>query len=247
MAFSLASITKGAGQKPPIVVIHGSPGIGKSTFGACAPNPIFLRTEDGLGMLSPDTFPMAKTWGDVMSALGAIYSEQHDYKTLVIDSLSALEPVIWAQVAADAKKSSVEELGYGRGYVLALDYWQQLIQGLISIRDDKGITPVLIAHSEVVRYDSPESEPYDRYQIKLHKRAFSLLYERADVIGFANWRTLITKTEVGFNKSISRGTGTGERLLRLIERPAYIAKNRYGMPETIPLDWQAFAGSLPAQ
>lgn len=170
MAFSLASITKGAGQKPPIVVIHGSPGIGKSTFGACAPNPIFLRTEDGLGMLSPDTFPMAKTWGDVMSALGAIYSEQHDYKTLVIDSLSALEPVIWAQVAADAKKSSVEELGYGRGYVLALDYWQQLIQGLISIRDDKGITPVLIAHSEVVRYDSPESEPYDRYQIKLHKR-----------------------------------------------------------------------------
>jgi hypothetical protein len=114
------------------------------------------------------------------------------------------------------------------------------------MRDQMGVMPILIAHSDVARFDSPEVEPYDRYQIKLHKRAFQLLYERADIIGFANWRTIVIKDDVGFNQKQSRGVGTGERLLHLVERPAYVAKNRYSLPDTIPLTWQAFSDALSA-
>lgn len=254
MAINLSSIRKGGSIKPPIVVLHGSPGIGKTTFAACSEAPIFLMTEDGLGNLGPDSFPIINQWSDLMEAMTAIYSEEHGYKTVVIDSMSALEPMIWAQVARDANKSSIEELGYGKGYVLAMDYWATLLQGIIALRDQRGILPILIAHSEVTRFDSPEVEPYDRYTIKLHKRAFHLLYERADVIGFANWRVLIQrdKDPTAFqgknpekDKVLNvRGMGTGERLLHLVERPAYIAKNRYGMPETIPLDWSAFIAAM---
>ncbi|NCC41566.1 MAG: ATP-binding protein [Gammaproteobacteria bacterium] len=246
MAISLSSIQKGGARKPPIMVLHGGPGIGKTTFASQAPRPVFLRTEDGMGTLSVDAFPVATSYQDVRDALTALFSEKHDYQTVVIDSLSALEPLIWRQVAADANKTNVEDLGYGKGYVMALDYWAEFLGGIITLRDQQNIMPILIAHSEVTRYDSPTTEPFDRYLIRLHKRAFALMYERADIIGFADWQTMIIKDDVGFNKKQARGIGTGERLLHLVERPAYIAKNRYNLPETIPLSWQAFSDALSA-
>ena len=243
MAISLASISKNV-PKQPIITVHGSPGIGKSTLGAQAPSPIFIPTEDGLGTLSVDAFPVAQNWNDVVSAMGALFQEEHQYKTVVIDSLSALEPLIWKQVAVDHNKDSIESIPYGKGHIFSLDYWQQFLSGVIALRDQKGMLPIMIAHSDVVRYDSPEVESFDRFFIKLHKRAFHLLYERADIIGFANWKTMIVKDDVGFNKKQARGIGTGERLLHLVEKPAYIAKNRYSLPDTIPLSWDALAQAL---
>ena len=243
MAISLSSISKSEPKKP-INAFHGAPGIGKTTLAASAPKPIFIRTEDGLGTLSVDAFPVAQTWDDVVAAMSALFQEKHDYQTVVIDSLSALEPLVWKKVASDHNKQGIEDLGYGKGYIFALDYWQQFMSGITALRDTKGMLPILIAHSDIIRYDSPEVEPFERYQIKLHKRAFQLLYERCDIIGFANWRTLIVKDEVGFNQKQARGIGTGERLLHLVEKPAYIAKNRYSLPDTIPLSWDSFSESL---
>lgn len=245
MAISLASISRSQ-AKPPIIALHGTPGIGKTTLASQAPAPVFVRTEDGLGSLSVDAFPVAATWADVVSALGALYQEQHEYKTVVIDSLTALEPLIWKQVALDQGKRNIEDCGYGKGYVFALDYWQQFLAGCAALRDEHGITPILIAHSDVVRFDSPEVEPFDRFQIRLHKRAMAMVYERCDVIGFANWKTVIVKDEVGINQKQARGVGTGERLLHLVERPAYLAKNRYSLPETLPLNWETFSSALNA-
>ena len=243
MAISLKDIQKNNFDRPPRIVIHGTPGIGKTTFAAGAPNPIFIQTEDGLGNLAPDAFPLAKSFSDVMDAFGALYSDDHGYETVVVDSLSALEQLIWSRVAHDHDKDSVEDLGYGKGYVIALDHWHAFLDGVNALRD-KGIMPVLIAHTDVVRFDSPETDPYDRYLIKLHKRAFQLLYERADIIGFANYQTAVVKTDAGFNKKVSRGVETGERSLHLVEKPAFVAKNRYSLPESIPLSWQALADAL---
>jgi hypothetical protein len=103
---------------------------------------------------------------------------------------------------------------------------------------------VLIAHCEIKRFDSPETEPYDRYQPKLQARSSALVREWCDAVLFANYRTLIKKAEVGFNKEVSRGISTGERLLYTSERPAYMAKNRYALPESIPLAWEAFVNAI---
>ena len=120
---------------------------------------------------------------DVLDALASLYGE-HDYKTVVIDT-SALEPMIWAKVAQDHGGKSIEGYRFpGKGYIFAMDYWQDIVKACKGLAL-KGITPVLIAHSDIVKFDPPESEAYDRYQIKLHKRAFAYLYEQADVIGFA--------------------------------------------------------------
>jgi len=241
MAISLSSIKKGGSERPPLMVIHGGPGLGKTTFAAGAPSPIFIRTEDGLGAQEVDTFPLAENVIDVMDALAALYEEGHGYQTVVIDSLSALEPLIWSAVAKDHGVANLEDIGYGKGYIYAMDYWRDLVKGCQGLAG-RGMTPILIAHSEIVKFDSPDSDAYDRYQPKLHKRAAAHLTEQADIIGYAHVPVYVKKEE---GSSKGKAKPKGERQLRLIEAPAAVAKNRYSMPETIPLDWDKLAATVP--
>lgn len=240
MAFDLTSIQRGGSQRAPIMVVYSAPGMGKTTFAACAPSPIFIRTEDGLGSLDVDTFPEAKSYQDVQDQLAALY-EENPYQTVVIDSLSQLEPLILDRVARDHGKNSHEDLGFGKSYVYALDYWRDIMAACKGLAD-QGKTIVLIAHAEVTTFQSPETEPYDRYQPRLHKRAFAYVVEQSDIVGFAGYPVHVRKSD---DKGKGRGVATGERQLTLAEKPSMVAKNRYSMPETVPLIWDEFARHLP--
>lgn len=245
MAISLNQLVRAAHPKPPIMTVYGVHGIGKTTFAAQAPSPVFVQTEDGLGTLACPHFPLAATFEDAIGALAALYTEPHDFRTCVIDSVDWLEALIWAKACRDNGWASIEDAGYGKGYVAALNLWRQYIDGLNALRDDKGMTVIQIAHTDIKRFDSPEHDPYDRYTIKLHARAAALVQEHSDVVLFANYRISTVKADVGFNKKVSRAVGSGERVIHTTERPAFLAKNRYGLPDTLPLDWQAFAQAMP--
>jgi hypothetical protein len=245
MAISLASLNRTTAPKPPRILIHGVHGVGKTTFAAGAPDPVFVLTEEGLGTLEVSHFPLARTFDEVMQALAALYTEEHAFRTLVVDSVDWLEPLIHARVCKDQGWSSIEDAGYGKGYVHALDHWRQYIEGLNALRDDKGMTVVQIAHTDIKRFDSPESEPYDRYVIKLHTKASALLQEHSDIVLFANYRISTIKSDVGFNKKVTRALGSGERLLHTAERPAFLAKNRYALPDTLEMFWAALAEAMP--
>ena len=127
----------------------------------------------------------------------------------------------------------------------ALEFWRAFLDGLNALRDERGMAVILIAHSEIRRFDSPETEPYDRYQPKLHARASALLREHVDAVLFANYRVSTVRAEVGFNKKVARAVGNGDRLLHTAERPAFLAKNRFGLQEQLPLDWAALAAGIP--
>lgn len=241
MAISLADITQGAPKRAPLTLIHGTPGIGKTTFATCARSPIVMRTEDGLGEIEVATFPEFETYDQFMEAMASLF-EEHDFKTVVIDSLSALEPMIWKKVAEDHGKNNLEDIGYGKGYIYALDYWREVVEACKALCR-QGIMPILIAHTDIVKFDSPETDPYDRYQIKLHKKAFQFLYEQCDIIGFASEPVLVKKQDKDAKKG--RGLSKGVRTLTLIENAAVIAKNRYSMPDKVDLVWDEFAQHLP--
>lgn len=252
MAISLASLRRKERPKPPIVAIFGPGGCGKTTMAAGAEAPVFASIEDGIGTLDVPHWPIT-AFGDLMQAVGVLYSEEHDRRTFVVDSLDWLEPLVWAEACRKNGWSSIEDPGYGRGYVAALAYWREIIDGLRALRDDKGMTVVLIAHHTVKRFDDPANEPYDRYLLKMHERASNLVIEAADVVAFMNYRVSLAKADVGFNKKVARGVGGGQRVLYLEERPGFIAKNRYGMPASIDLPstqepehlWHTFAQHLP--
>lgn len=251
MAISLKDLNRLSDPKPPRIVIYGPHGIGKNTFISCAPKPVLINIEDGHPAASPvDAFPVAITFQDVMDAMTALYSEPHDYETLGIDSLDWLEPLVWAETvkrnnAANPSKqwNSIEDAGYGRGYIATLDVWREYLDAINALRNDKGMAIVQTAHAEVKRFDSPETEPFDRYQIKLDKRASALVQEHADMVLFANFKTSVTKTDVGMKK-VARGVGAGTRALYTEERPAFLAKNRHNLPPELPLSWGALMAAV---
>ena len=245
MAISLASLQTSSTLRPPRILMHGVHGVGKTTFAAGADAPVVIMTEDGLGMLKVPHFPLATSYAEVAEALDALLNEDHDFGTVVVDSVDWLEPLIWAEACKRNGWASIEAPGFGKGYAEALTIWREYLDRLNALRDRKGMVVIQIAHTDIKRFDSPEHEPYDRYVIKLQARAAALLQEHCDVVLFANYRLSIAKADVGFNKKVARALGSGERVLHTAERPAFLAKNRYGLPDTLPLDWKAFVAAMP--
>ena len=239
----ISSITKGREAQPPRIMIYGSEGVGKSTFAALAPNPVFVQTEDGLSEIDCSKFPLAKSFDDVVLQLQAVRDEQHDYGTVVIDSLDWLERLVWDRVCADYGVKSIEKAdgGYGKGYVHALTYWRQIVSLLNDIRARKGMAVILIAHAAVERFEDPEHAAYDRYTPRLHKKACSLVCEWVDAVLFASRRMRVDSTT---GKAAPVGADGGERILRTNGSPACIAKNRFGLPTELPLSWSAVVEAL---
>jgi hypothetical protein len=245
VAISLNSIKRSGKPKPPTMLVYGVHGIGKTSFAASAPNPIFLQIEDGLGTIEADTFGILKTYTEVMEAIGSLYTEDHEFKTVALDSADWTETLVWAETCRINGWKSIEDAGYGKGYAAALDLWKMLLDGLNALRDERGMAIVILAHSEIRRFDAPDSEPFDRYQPKLHKGASAILQEHADCVLFCNYRVNTVKADAGFNKKVVRGVGSGERLLYTVERPAFLAKNRFSLADNMPLSWDALAEGIP--
>ena len=244
MAISLATLRTTSALQPPRILMHGVAGIGKTTFAASSDRPVVVMTEDGLGKLQVPHFPLATSYAEVAEALDALHEEDHDYSTVVIDSVDWLEPLIWAEACKRNGWASIETPGFGKGYAEALNIWREYLDKLNALRDRKGMVVIQIAHTDIKRFDSPEHEPYDRYVIKLQTRASALLQEHSDVVLFANYRISVAKSDVGFNKKVTRALGSGARVMHTEERPAFLAKNRYGLPDTLELSWAEFMAAM---
>jgi len=246
MAIDLKSITKNS-ARPPRITLYGPPGIGKTTLAATADNPIFVMCEDGLGDLEVPHFPLCMSFEETLECLASLGREEHEYKTVVIDSLDALEPLVWEATCKRLNVSSIETPGYGKGYVETQTEWRILLSYLTALRDEKGLTIIMIAHSALTRVEDPEHPAYDTSSLKLNKKAAALVIEYCDVVAYAS-QEVFTKVEKTAGSKDERARAilkTDKRVLRLSISPSYTAKNRYHMPEKIPLDWDAFSSNLP--
>lgn len=237
----LSQIERGTQSAPRRVMVYGTHGIGKSTFGAMAERPIFVQTEDGLANIEVDRFPLAVRYADVLAALGELYTAEHEYRTVVIDSLDWLERLIWGEVCAKRGVESIEDIGYAKGYIFALTQWREILTGLDALRNERGMQIVLIAHAQIEKFANPETDTYDRYSPRLQKLASALIQEWCDEVLFASYRVHTKTTKEGFDRKRTQGVGTGERIIRTTERPAHVAKNRLNLPDEIPLDYRVYA------
>lgn len=232
----LDQVHSGRRHRAPRLLIYGTEGIGKSTLAAQAPKPIFLPTEDGLDQIECDSFPLAQSFEDVLAYLTVLSTEDHPYKTVVIDSADWLERLIFDHVCKQYGAKSIEKVdgGYGKGYVHALTQWRQVIDALRYLREQKGMIVILLAHAKIEKFADPESTAFDRFSPRLNKNATALLCEWCDAI-------LLATREHGAAKGEKSG---GQRILRCVGTPACVAKNRYDLPETLPLSWPDLMSGL---
>lgn len=244
MAISLASLKKTGAARPPRIVLYGVHGIGKSTFAASAPSPVFIPTEEGLDAVDAVAFPLCTSFEDIMGSISSLAEEDHDFGTVVIDSADWAEQLVHKKVATDNNVATIDAIGYGRGYKAAVDYWKQILEGLDYLRNEKNMQVILLAHSQVKRFDDPLTDPYDRYQLDLHHGSASVVSEWCDILMFANQQYTTVKSDVGFNQKVTRAVGTGSRVLYTQERPGWSAKSRWSLPDTLPLDYGKFAEAL---
>lgn len=234
--FTLADVTSGKRQQPYRILLSGTEGIGKSTFGAGAPSPLFLGTEDGTDHLDVKRLPPPQGWADVFRSVNLLHAEKHEFKTLVVDTVDWLEPLCWDFICSRDKKKDVEDYGFGKGYVAALDEWRKLLRALESLRG-KGMSVVLLAHTHLRTFKNPMGEDFDRYELKLNLKAGGLLKEWSDAVLFANYETFAVKAQ---NASKAKGVSSGARYIYTERTAAFDAKNRFGLPAQLALSWAEF-------
>src|SRR5262245_46348610 len=198
MTIHITDVHRVTATLPPRLVIHGLEGVGKTTLAARFPSPVFLQTEDGAGNLELATFGVLEQLGAVRDAIAVLGNESHDFRTLVLDSADALEPLIWAAVCRERGWASIESPGYGKGYVEADGVWRDLLTGFDWLRRTRGMLIVLIAHSSIETVNDPRVAGYTSYQLRLHKRARGLVQDWADIIGFLGTDVVVKTEDTGF-------------------------------------------------
>lgn len=239
---SLTGVSSGKIRKPALVLIYGPDGVGKSSFGAEAPSPIFIGPEDGSSELDVHRFDGVKTFSDVRSKINQLRTDEHSYQTAVIDSIDWLEPLVWREVCAmDPNGPAVIEDafgGYGKGFTRANQMWKDFMGELKALREEKKMNIIIIAHSQVKTFQDPSQQhPYDRYMLKLNEKAAALWREFVDCVLFANFEVLVKKEK---NDRKAKTYGEDVRIMYTHRRPSFDAKNRYNLPFELSLGWSHF-------
>lgn len=230
MAITLASLRKVKADQPPRLLIYGPEKMGKTTLASEFPNPVFLQTEKGeSGALELTSFGHLTSYEQVIEAIGALAAEENNFQTVVLDSVSALQKLIWDKVCRDSNVKSIELAGggYGKGYIEADNLWLEVLDGLNFLRNERGMAVVLIGHAVISRFDDPETQSYSRYDIDLHKRAEGLLKREVDAILLVK-KDVTIKTEGKGERA--RADGGDTRWIYTEGKPAFTAGNRYDMP-----------------
>ncbi len=231
------AIRRGKITRPQKAVIYGPEGVGKSTLAGRLPDPVFLDTEGGTHHLDVVRLDSASTWEEITAVIVQLASTQHEFRTLVIDTADWLEKRLIEHLCRKANKDSIEDFGYGKGWVILAEEFARFLTSLDTLLA-RGMHVVFLAHATVRKFEAPDQAgSYDRFELKLSKQVAPLLKEWADVVLFGNYVTKVAEKDNGK----MRGVGGKERVLFSTHAAAYDAKNRHGLPDKLPFTAEALA------
>lgn len=236
----LSKIKKGPTKLPPKIMLIGVEGVGKSTAGASMPNPIFVCGESGLVGPQFDGIPnfTPENWKDILDFCEELAATPGDFRTLVIDTLDWVEPMLYAHVCAEGKQKNIECFGYGKGYVLAQQEARKLLVALDKV-NRAGLNILLLSHSQLRKVQNVLGDDYDHFESKLNAKVGGIFKEWADAVLFARFETFVENKD-----GKVKAYGGSTRVVETTHSAAWDAKNRYGLPEQMPLDMLAILSAM---
>ena len=230
------NIITGKIARPIKTVIYGTEGVGKSTLASKFPEPLFFDVEGGTSQLDVRRVEENTTWEDLLSDITEVFRNPDICRTLVIDTADAAETLCINYILQKYNQKSIESFGYGKGYTYIGEEWNRLMTALDGCIG-RGINVTLIAHARQRKIELPDqSGAFDHWEMKVSKQVAPLLKEWADLLLFLNYKTYVVTDD---NKS-KKATG-GKRVMFTSHNPVYDAKNRYGLPDEIDLDFSKIA------
>lgn len=230
----MLSITRGPRLRALGVVLYGPEGIGKSTLASQFPSPIFIDLEHGTDTMDIARTDTPKTFNDVLTLMTMIL-EEDEFKTVVIDTADKLEQLITAHVLEAHHLNSIEDAGYGKGYTYIAEEFVRFLRKCGELID-AGKNVVIVAHAMMRKFEQPdEMGAYDRWELKLSKKAAPLVKEWADMVLFLNYKTTVVTDE----KTKSKKARGGKRVMYATHHPAWDAKNRFGLDDELDMDFDS--------
>lgn len=240
MAIDLKSLSKPKADRPIIITLFGEGGMGKTTLAAMFPRPVFIRTEDGTASLTGNDevslFPIARSSQDVLDQIEALATQEHDFKTLVVDSITQLATLIEAEiVAADPKAKSINQAGggYGAGYNTAADRHRMVREWAGALAYDKGMNVVFIGHADTETLDLPDMDAFGRYTVRLHKKSLPHYTDNVDAVCMIRLKSFVRGD--GDKK---RAVSTGEREIICYPQASSVTKNRFDITQPLPFSFE---------
>ena len=235
-------INSGKKHRARRVLIYGENGVGKSTLASQFPKPLFLNIEDGIGDLAVDSTDPIKTVTEFMGCM--IESCETDYETIVVDTVDWLERLIFSDVAKKAGKETIDDIGFGRGYQAVAVQWKSLFDGF-SFLWNSGRHIVFTCHEQIEKFTNPEGDSYNFWKPALHTKGSGCVTEWCDEVLFCLYKTHTIQKDEGFGTKRAIAIGGKERIIVANKQAACEAKNRLGMPDELPLNFEAIKAYLP--
>lgn len=223
------------------IVIYGPEGIGKSTFASKFPNPVFIDTEGSTKHMDVPRTPKPSSWTMIFEQVKYFKANPHLYDTLVIDTADWAEQLCMTEICAKSQKKSIEDFGYGKGYIYLAEEFGRLLNLLEDVIE-VGINVVITAHAQMRKFEQPEEMgAYDRWELKLQKKTAPLLKEWADTVLFANYEIYVINVDnQGVQKGKNKAQG-GKRVMYTTHTPSWDAKNRQGLDLKLDFDYKEIA------
>ncbi len=221
------------------VCVYGPEGIGKSTFAAQFPEPIFIDTEGSTAHMDVARTPRPKSFTELQLQVDYFIQHSGELKTLVIDTGDWAERLNLEEICAQMQIKGIEDVAYGRGYTFAAEAFGRLLDKLETLKQ-KGVNIVINCHAMMRKFEQPdEMGQYDRWELKLSKKAAPMLKEFVDMLLFATYKTVVVNVDgQGAAKGKNKASG-GKRVMYASHHPCWDAKNRFGLPDEMPFSYES--------